>query len=132
MGLKLLNHLLDPAVKWTPVEPYDDLAALFENPPTVDLLIADLQHADRSRKLKLIDSRSFKPDGISQHSAENLLKCIESIEKRTFDAHSVHYSMRDMPASPAGLGTCGAKPIPQSRLTTSEIMPKGSLISLFL
>ena len=128
MGLELLNHLLDATVEWTAIEPYTDISILFETLPTVEHLVEDVQHAEKKRKLKLIDSRSSKPDGISQHSAKNLLKCISAIEDKTFNAQEVHYSMRDMMASPLGLETCVPKPVPQHLLSVSGIIPKGSTI----
>jgi hypothetical protein len=129
VGLKLLNHLLDPAVTWTAVEPKTD--AVFETPPTVEHLIKDLYHAEQKRRFKLIDSRSIKPDGISQHSVKNLLDCISSVEAKTFDARGVHYTMKEVAASPKGLGACIPKPIPERLLSVSEIIPKGAAFSLF-
>ena len=76
--------------------PCADTTILFETIPTVEHLVNDVYHAEQKRKLKLIDSRSLKPDGISQHSAKNLLDCIWSIENKTFDAESVHYSMKEV------------------------------------
>src|SRR5438046_1349853 len=128
-ALMVLNHLLDQAVNWTPVQPYT-ASAFFEHPPTVDCLVNDLENAWRKRKLTLIDSRSLKPDGISQHSTQNLLDCISSIENKTFDAQSVRYTMGDRAASPTGLEACGPKPITQNLLTASDIIPRGSMISL--
>ena len=125
LGLGLLNHLLVPNVEWTVVEPHTDISILFETPPTIEHLIEDLYHAEKKRNLKLIDSRSSKPDGISQHSAKNLLECISAIENKTFDARKVHYSMTDMAASPLGLEACIPKPLPQPLLSVSTIIPKG-------
>ena len=42
VGLKLFETSANPAVKWTTIRPYTNLSGLFENPPTVDSLIADL------------------------------------------------------------------------------------------
>src|SRR5947207_7731050 len=128
VGDKLLNHLLDPGIEFAIVEPYSKTNLLFEKIPTVEDLINDVRHAEKKRKLKLIDSRSSKPDGISEHSAENLLNCISSVENKTFHAGSVHYSTADVAASPTGVGACGAKPLPLNLLTMSGIIPKGSPI----
>lgn len=125
LGLGLLNQLLVPTVEWTAVEPHTDISILFETPPTIEHLIEDLHNAEKKRKLKLIDSRSSKPDGISQHSAKNLLECISAIENKTFNAQEVHYSMTDMAASPLGLEGCIPKPVPQHVLSVSTIIPKG-------
>ncbi len=68
--------------------------SLHEEPPTIECLVADVHYADEQNELQLIDSHSSKPDGISEHSAKNLLNCIESVANKSFDSasRSVHYA----------------------------------------
>lgn len=122
-GTFILNKLTQRKAKYTQMEKFRD--PLFENTPSIEHLVADLRHAHEQGTLQLIDSRSGKPDGISEHSAQNLLDCIESVEKKTFDSgsQSIHYGMVEMDWSPGGLNACGPKVPPTNLLTKSGSEP---------
>jgi hypothetical protein len=117
-GWSILKKLLRPGTI-TSVEPSFSSSKLFTIPPTFEHVLADLRHAGKENKFTLIDSRTSKP-GISSHEIERLLECITAVEQKTFEPSMIHYSMRDMDASPDGLLKCLPEKLDPEMLTSSN------------